>query len=116
MFLVLQLLKEGNESVSAPPILEVCQLMVDCLVERVLCLDEAPGRASYMYMYLPNMLCTRSVYFFLYYFVSDNQRSSKQLVNCITTLYLFSKSKPTFLIHHAKTLQPYLSSKCTVSQ
>ena len=41
--------------------------------------------------------------------------SSQRLVSSLSTLYLISKIKPQHLVKHAMTLQPYLSTKCSVS-
>jgi hypothetical protein len=41
--------------------------------------------------------------------------NSHRLIGCLTTLYLMSKFKPSMLVRHAATLQPYLSTKCNVS-
>lgn len=38
--------------------------------------------------------------------------NSTRLVACITTLYLFSKVKADFMVKHAMTMQPYLTTKC----
>jgi len=37
------------------------------------------------------------------------------LANCMSTLTIFCKVKPTLMLKHATTLQPYLSTQCTVS-
>jgi len=37
------------------------------------------------------------------------------LANCMSTLTLFCKVKPNLMLKHATTLQPYLSTQCTVS-
>ena len=42
--------------------------------------------------------------------------SSQRLVSSLSTLYLISKIKPQHLVKHAMTLQPYLSTKCSVSR
>merc|ERR1719471_2713272 len=34
------------------------------------------------------------------------------LVACLTTTYLFAKSRPQLLVNHVQTLQPYLNVKC----
>lgn len=41
--------------------------------------------------------------------------SSQRLVSSLSSLYLISKIKPQLLVKHAMTLQPYLSTKCSVS-
>ena len=50
---------------------------------------------------------------FYFIFVLEHKMSTG-LVSCVTALYLFSKIHPSFLVPHAKTLLPYLSSKCSV--
>ena len=45
--------------------------------------------------------------------VSEERSERFTLVGCVTLLHLFSKSYPHLLLKHAKTLQPYLSIKCT---
>jgi len=79
-----QMLKNGDQG-AVKGVVEVCQMMVDCLVENMLALDENTGSGS----------------------------SSPRLVACITTLYLFCKTRPSLLLRHATTLHPYLSSTCT---
>jgi len=37
------------------------------------------------------------------------------LANCMSTLTIFCKVKPRLMLKHATTLQPYLSTQCTVS-
>ncbi|KAK9497633.1 hypothetical protein O3M35_004324 [Rhynocoris fuscipes] len=64
-------------------ILTACSQIVDCLVETVLRLDGSGGGEN-----------------------------SQRLVACLTMLYLFAKIRPQLLVHHATTLQPYLSLKC----
>ena len=39
-------------------------------------------------------------------------RNSKRVSACITTLFIFSKTRPLLLVDHAQTLQPYLSITC----
>lgn len=57
------------------------------------------------------------MYFFLLIFAdSDNKGvNSSRLVACITTLFLFSKIRPQLMVKHAMTMQPYLTTKCSVS-
>ena len=63
---------------------------------------------------------TRTVYH-LFAFLTFLEQSggkasnSHRLIGCLTTLYLMSKFQPSMLVRHAATLQPYLSTKCSVS-
>jgi hypothetical protein len=42
--------------------------------------------------------------------------TNPRLVACFSTLYLFCKVKPSLLMTHCITIQPYLDIKCTVSK
>ncbi|CAI8012871.1 Nipped-B-like protein [Geodia barretti] len=64
-------------------------MMVDCLVETLLTLDETSATGQ------------------------GGAQNSSRLVTCVTTLYLFCKTRPQLLLRHATTLHPYLSSKCS---
>lgn len=64
-------------------VLQSCKQIVDCLVERVLQLEEGSSAGG----------------------------ASQHLVACLTTLYLFSKIRPQLLVRHAATIQPYLSMR-----
>lgn len=61
--------------------------------------------------------CHILVSYFLFVFPdSDNKGvNSGRLVACITTLFLFSKIRPQLMVKHAMTMQPYLTTKCSVS-
>jgi cohesin loading factor subunit SCC2 len=85
-----QLLKTDDKG-AVKVVLEVSQLMVDCLVESLLTLDETSATAQ----------------------GQAQGASSSRLVTCITTLFLFCKTRPSLLLRHATTLHPYLSSKCS---
>ncbi|VVC44793.1 Hypothetical protein CINCED_3A008325 [Cinara cedri] len=77
--------KDDTARVSTEPpkaLLTACKQIVDCLVENVVTLDGGGGGTS------------------------------RQLVACLTTLYLFAKIRPQLLARHSLTLQPYLSLKC----
>ena len=37
---------------------------------------------------------------------------SHRIVACLTTSFLFDKSRPHLLVNHVQTLQPYLDVKC----
>ncbi|XP_041356628.1 nipped-B-like protein isoform X2 [Gigantopelta aegis] len=66
-----------------------CQQIVDCLVENVLTIDEKSGQ------------------------MPEEKSANNRLVSCLSTLYLFSKSKPELLVKYGTTLQPYLDIKCS---
>ena len=91
MGLSLQLLK-GEEDANFKPVQKACVQVTDCLVEHVLRLERSSAETS-----------------------EEGKANSKRLVSCLQTLYLFSKVKPTLMVTHATTLQPYLSTKCAVS-
>lgn len=60
--------------------------------------------------------CYISVSSFSVFADSDNKGvNSGRLVACITTLFLFSKIRPQLMVKHAMTMQPYLTTKCSVS-
>ena len=59
-------------------------------------------------------MCIRNMY--VYVFVKGTFDGEKfHLASCMSTLALFCKVKPTLMIKHATTLQPYLSTQCSVS-
>ncbi len=41
--------------------------------------------------------------------------SNNRIVACLTTLYLFAKSRPTLLVEHVQTLQPYMQIQCHIA-
>lgn len=50
------------------------------------------------------------------YFVDsspDRATNHQRMQYCLTTLYLFAKVKPTLMVDHAQTMQPYLSMTCS---
>merc|ERR1712223_813335 len=79
---------------SNPQLVLACQQIVDCLVESVLRMEESNSDMT------PNDL--------------DNSKSAPSLrvSACLTTLFLFSKTRPQLLVGHVQTLQPYLSISC----
>ena len=79
-----------------PQLVLACQQIVDCLVESVLRMEESN--------------CDMK---------SNNHNSnvnksaqSQRVSACLTTLFLFSKTRPQLLVGHVQTLQPYLSISC----
>uniref|UniRef100_A0A915HGM1 Nipped-B protein n=1 Tax=Romanomermis culicivorax TaxID=13658 RepID=A0A915HGM1_ROMCU len=72
-------------------ILHAAKQIVNCLVENVLTLDERLADND------PDRSC-------------NHQR----MLNCLTTLYLFAKIKPTLMVEHAQIMQPYLSMNATL--
>ena len=79
---------------SNPQLVLACQQIVDCLVESVLRMEESNSDMT------SNDL--------------DNSKSAPSLrvSACLTTLFLFSKTRPQLLVGHVQTLQPYLSISC----
>ncbi|XP_046841675.1 nipped-B-like protein isoform X2 [Xenia sp. Carnegie-2017] len=81
--------EESDELSSASKqVLEACSQIVDCLVDRLLTIEKnvvekSEGKAS----------------------------NSYRLIGCLTTLYMMSRFKPSMMVPHAATLQPYLSTK-----
>lgn len=65
-----------------------CQQIVDCLIETVLKSEETTIRDT------------------------ETAGSSHRIVACLTTTFLFAKSRPQLLINHVQTLQPYLNVRC----
>ena len=66
-----------------------CQQIVDCLMERVLKSEETTIRE-----------------------MDATAGSSHRIVACLTTTFLFAKSRPQLLVNHVQTLQPYLNVRC----
>ncbi|CAB4014647.1 nipped-B B isoform X1, partial [Paramuricea clavata] len=87
------LIKNDDESdqlsAGAKQVLEACSQIVDCLVDRLLTIEEKVVEQS-----------------------GGKATNSHRLIGCLTTLYLMSKFQPSMLVRHAATLQPYLSTKC----
>merc|ERR1719309_1429773 len=68
-----------------------CQQIVDCLIEQVLKTEEKNMSSE----------------------VEGNSvGQSHRIVACLTTTYIFAKSRPQLLVNHVQTLQPYLNVKC----
>lgn len=87
------------------PLLTACKQIVDCLIENVLQLEEAP-ESNTASTSNGNVNASGEGP------SSSSGGSSQRLVACLTTLYLFAKIRPQLLVNHAITLQPYLSLKC----
>jgi len=88
---LLQNLLKSEEDSSYKPVKKACTQLVDNLVEHILKYEESLAD-------------------------SDNKSvNSGRLVACITTLFLFSKIRPQLMVKHAMTMQPYLTTKCSVS-
>lgn len=78
---------DSTKIITTPPksLLLACQQIVDCLIEKLLQLEES------------------SV---------EGIGSSQRILACLSTLHLFAKIRPQLLVNHCMTLQPYLSLKC----
>ena len=87
------------------PLLTACKQIVDCLIENVLRLEEAPESNTASTSNGNGNASGEGP-------SSSSGGSSQRLVACLTTLYLFAKIRPQLLVNHAITLQPYLSLKC----
>ncbi|XP_035208995.1 nipped-B-like protein isoform X2 [Stegodyphus dumicola] len=69
-------------------VIKSSQQIVDCVVENLLKLEESSQNID--------------------------GKASPHLLVCLTTLYLFCKVHPPFVVPHATVIQPYLSMKCTI--
>ena len=65
-----------------------CQQIVDCLIEQVLKTEEREWGNS------------------------AGVGQSHRIVACLTTTFLFAKTRAQLLVNHVQTLQPYLNVKC----
>ncbi|KAJ8040860.1 Nipped-B-like protein [Holothuria leucospilota] len=83
-------LLKSEEDASSKPVQKACVQITDCLVEHVLRLETQAAEST-----------------------DEASASSRRLVSCLQTLFLFSKVKPELMVTHATTLQPYLSTKCS---
>lgn len=72
-----------------------CQQIVDCLIEQVLKTEEQNMRE-----FDPDGSLSNSV------------GQSHRIVACLTTCFLFAKTRAQLLVNHVQTLQPYLNVKC----
>ena len=79
--------KKNTEA--SPMLVLACQQIVDCLMERVLKSEETTIRE-----------------------MDATAGSSHRIVACLTTTFLFAKSRPQLLVNHVQTLQPYLNVRC----
>lgn len=82
---------------ASPQLILACQQIVDCLVESILRMEETNSD-----MKLPDQNPQQQA----------KLHHSRRVSACLTTLYMFAKTRPTLLVHHAQTLQPYLSIVC----
>ncbi|XP_063051762.1 nipped-B-like protein A isoform X2 [Engraulis encrasicolus] len=87
---LLQNLLKAEEDTAYKPTRKACVQLVDSLVEHMLRYEES--------------------------LAEHKSVNSARLVACITTLFLFSKVKADFMVKHAMTMQPYLSTKCNSKQ
>ena len=90
--------KEDSTKIQTEPpktLLTACKQIVECLIENILRLEEAPLEGAEQ---------------------GTRKGSSQRLVACVTTLHLFAKIRPQLLVEHAITLQPYLSLKCQTKE
>uniref|UniRef100_A0A6Q2XUS5 Nipped-B protein n=1 Tax=Esox lucius TaxID=8010 RepID=A0A6Q2XUS5_ESOLU len=86
---LLQNLLKSEEDAAYKPAKKACVQLVDNLVEHILKYEES---------------------------LAENKGvNSTRLVSCITTLFLFSKIRAQLMVKHAMTMQPYLTTKCNVS-
>jgi len=71
-----------------------CQQIVDCLMESVLKSEEQNIASIQMET------------------GEKTVGQSHRIVACLTTTFLFAKTRPQLLVNHVQTLQPYLNVKC----
>ena len=80
-----------------PQLVLACQQLVDCLVESVLRMEESNSD------HLSPAANENGG--------QNNQRgASNRLVACLTTLFIFAKTRPQLLVPHVQTLTPYLTT------
>ena len=73
-----------------------CQQIVDCLMESVLKSEEQNIAKGVLDLGSGDKTVGQS----------------HRIVACLTTTFLFAKSRPQLLVNHVQTLQPYLNVKC----
>jgi len=73
-----------------------CQQIVDCLMESVLKSEEQNIAKGVLDLGAGDKTVGQS----------------HRIVACLTTTFLFAKSRPQLLVNHVQTLQPYLNVKC----
>ena len=86
-----------------PQLVLACQQIVDCLVESILRMEESNCDMKPTNSYGNG--------------VGSGEKNapssySLRVSACLTTLFLFSKTRPQLLVEHVQTLQPYLSISC----
>ena len=81
---------DATKVIKEPPkvLVLTCQQIVDCLMESVLKSEEKNIATLQM------------------------EGQSHRIVACLTTTFLFARSRPQLLVNHVQTLQPYLNVKC----
>ncbi|XP_065558783.1 nipped-B-like protein B isoform X2 [Artemia franciscana] len=87
--------KEDSTKVATEPsksLLTASTQIVDCLVDHVLRLEGCRDNQNAD--------------------ESQSRGSSVRLVACLRTLYMFAKIRPSLVVKHGITLQPYLSIRC----
>eukprot|EP00090_Calanus_glacialis_P019633 TRINITY_DN3012_c0_g1_i1.p1 TRINITY_DN3012_c0_g1~~TRINITY_DN3012_c0_g1_i1.p1 ORF type:complete len:2150 (+),score=766.00 TRINITY_DN3012_c0_g1_i1:196-6645(+) len=87
---------DATKVIKEPPkvLVLACQQIVDCLMESVLKSEEQNIATLQME-------------------AGDKPvGQSHRIVACLTTTFLFAKSRPQLLVNHVQTLQPYLNVKC----
>jgi len=89
---------DATKVVKEPPkvLVLACQQIVDCLMESVLKSEEQNIARGLMDTVAGD----------------KSAGQSHRIVACLTTTYLFAKSRPQLLVNHVQTLQPYLNVKC----
>ena len=134
-----QLIKNDDDSdqlsAGAKQVLEACSQIVDCLVDRLLTIEEKVVGEYYcrilsledvvfwsMFILISHLCLHAHIRLRVPKLISTileqsggKASNSHRLIGCLTTLYLMSKFQPSMLVRHAATLQPYLSTKCNVS-
>jgi cohesin loading factor subunit SCC2 len=87
---------DATKVIKEPPkvLVLACQQIVDCLMESVLKSEEQNIATLQMEA------------------GDKTVGQSHRIVACLTTTFLFAKSRPQLLVNHVQTLQPYLNVKC----
>jgi len=87
---------DATKVIKEPPkvLVLACQQIVDCLMESVLKSEEQ--NIATLQLEAGDKVVGQS----------------HRIVACLTTTFLFAKSRPQLLVNHVQTLQPYLNVKC----